>query len=335
MRYVILVLLIFSLTGPGLAQDPGWPREKSNAGGSITYYQPQLDAWKDFKQLEARMAVSIRPKGGQPTVGVVYIQATTDANTETRNVLLSNVQITSTKFPSLDAAGSAAMDQLVRSFLMPGASINISLDRLLADMEVIKNPPPSVAALKNDPPKIFVSYQNAILLLVEGEPVRVPIEKTNLEFVVNTNWGLFFDKSASQYYLLNEKQWLTSSALQGPWTATTKLPAEMSKLPDQPNWVDVKKAIPPTATTSDAPKVFYSTTPAEIISFKGQPKYAKIPDTQSFLRHEYREQSLSTRRREPILFPGFGAVVPVEESRWAVDLRFYRLARRLREDSCE
>ena len=279
MRYVILVLIICSLACPGFAQDPGWPREKSNAGGSVTYYQPQLDAWKDFKQLEARMAVSIRPKGGQPTVGVVYIQASTDANTETRNVLLSNVQITSTKFPSLDAAGSAAMDQLVRSFLMPGASINISLDRLLADMEVIKNPPPSVAVLKNDPPKIFVSYRNAILLLVEGEPVRVPIEKTNLEFVVNTNWGLFFDKSASQYYLLNEKQWLTSSALQGPWTVTAKLPAEMSKLPDQPNWIDVKKAIPPAAPTSYAPKVFYSTAPAEIISFKGQPKYAKIPDT--------------------------------------------------------
>jgi hypothetical protein len=280
MRYVIVVLLICSLTCPTFAQDPGWPREKSNAEGSIIYYQPQLDEWKDFKQLEARMAVSIRPKGGQPTVGVIYVQATTDANTDTRNVLLSNVQITETKFPSLDEAGSAAMDKLVRTFLTPGASINISLDRLLADMEVIKNPPPSVAAVKNDPPKIFVSYQNSILLLVEGKPVRVPIEKSNLEFVVNTNWGLFFDKSASKFYLLNEKQWLTSAALEGPWTATTKLPREMSNLPDQPNWADVKKAIPPAATAGGAPKVFYSTTPAEIISFKGQPKYAKIPGTQ-------------------------------------------------------
>ena len=280
MRYAIVVLLICSLTCPTFAQDPGWPREKSNAEGSIVYYQPQLDEWRNFKLLEARMAVSIRPKGGQPTVGVIYIQATTDANTDTRNVLLTNVHITETKFPSLDEAGSAAMDKLVRTFLAPGASINISLDRLLADMEAIKNPPPSVAAVKNDPPRIFVSYQNSILLLVEGEPVRVPIEKSNLEFVVNTNWGLFFDKSASKFYLLNEKQWLTSAALEGPWTTTTRLPREMSNLPDQPNWADVKKAIPPAATTGGTPKVFYSTTPAEIISFKGQPKYAKIPGTQ-------------------------------------------------------
>src|ERR1700721_4432550 len=71
MRYAIAVLLICSLICPTFAQDPGWPREKSNADGSIVYYQPQLDEWRDFKQLEARMAVSIRPKGGQPTVGVI------------------------------------------------------------------------------------------------------------------------------------------------------------------------------------------------------------------------------------------------------------------------
>ena len=141
MRYVIVALLVCSLTCPSFGQDPGWPREKSNADGSIVYYQPQLDEWTNFKQLKARMAVSIRPKVGQPTVGVIYLQAATDANTDTRNVLLSNVQITETKFPSLDAAASAAMDKLVRTFLMPGASINISLDRLLADIEVLKNPP--------------------------------------------------------------------------------------------------------------------------------------------------------------------------------------------------
>ncbi|MFY9729271.1 MAG: hypothetical protein WAK24_01590, partial [Candidatus Acidiferrales bacterium] len=112
MRYVIVALLVCSLTCPSFAQDPGWPREKSNADGSIVYYQPQLDEWTNFKQLKARMAVSIRPKGGQPTVGVIYLQAATEANTDTRNVLLTNVQITETKFPSLDAAASAAMDKL-------------------------------------------------------------------------------------------------------------------------------------------------------------------------------------------------------------------------------
>jgi len=138
-----------------------------------------------------------------------------------------------------------------------------------------------VASVKNDPPKIFVAYGNAILLLVDGKVVQAPIEKTNLEFVVNTNWDLFFDKSSSKYYLLDEKKWLTATSLGGPWVATTKLPDDISKIPDQPNWADVKKAIPPSTTFGgNVPKVFYSSDPAEIITFKGKPVYAKIPNTQ-------------------------------------------------------
>ncbi len=283
MKSLAAVVLTFCLVTASFAQDIGWPREKSNAGGTIVYYQPQLDEWTNFRELTARMAVSIKPATGQPTVGVVYLHARTDADLDTRNVVLSQIEITSTKFPSLDQAGAAAMDQLVKTFLStPPATINISLDRLLAELEENKPESEPVVPVKNDPPKIFVSYSaNAVLLLVDGEGVRAPIANTNLEYVVNTNWDLFFDKTSSKFFLLYKKMWLTAAALEGPWTATTKLPADLSKIPDQPNWADVKKAVPPPADAGGpVPKVFYSNAPAEIITFNGSPVYAKIPDTQ-------------------------------------------------------
>jgi hypothetical protein len=113
MKTLTAVVLTLCLISASFAQDIGWPREKSNADATIIYYQPQLDEWKDYRQLDARMAVSVRQKTGQPTVGVVYLRARTDANLETRNVVLSHVEIISTKFPSLDQAGAAAMDKLV------------------------------------------------------------------------------------------------------------------------------------------------------------------------------------------------------------------------------
>jgi len=58
MKYFLAILLMASAMGVSAAQDVGWPREKSNAGGTIIYYQPQLDEWKDFRRLEARMAIS-------------------------------------------------------------------------------------------------------------------------------------------------------------------------------------------------------------------------------------------------------------------------------------
>ena len=168
-----------------------------------------------------------------------------------------------------------------KTFLSPSAIINISLDRLLADLELNHQPSVPAAPVKNDPPKIFVAYGSAILLLIDGKLVQAPIEKTNLEFVVNTNWDLFFDKSTKKYYLLDGKKWLTATSFDGPWAATTKLPADISKIPDQPNWADVKKAIPPPAGRGgDVPKVFYSSDPAEIITFNGKPVYTKIPNTQ-------------------------------------------------------
>lgn len=77
----------------------------------MVYYQPQIDDWKDFKQLNARTAVSLTPAGGQPVVGVVSFTLQTSADMDNHNVLLSSPRITSTYFPSLDQATAAQMDQ--------------------------------------------------------------------------------------------------------------------------------------------------------------------------------------------------------------------------------
>src|SRR2546427_7678572 len=131
MKTLVAVVLIFCLVSASFAQDLGWPREKSNAGGTIIYYQPQLDEWKDYRQIDARMAVSIKTKTGRPAVGVVHLRARTDANLDTRNVVLSHLEITSTNFPSLHQARRAALDQVVMTFLAPPATLNIPLLRFL------------------------------------------------------------------------------------------------------------------------------------------------------------------------------------------------------------
>ena len=58
------------------------------------------------------------------------------------------------------------------------------------------------------------------MLLVDGEPVLAPIEQLDMEFVVNTNWDLFYDKKTKNYYLLTDKTWLSAPALTGPWAVT-------------------------------------------------------------------------------------------------------------------
>ncbi|APC14439.1 hypothetical protein BLL42_01305 [Pseudomonas frederiksbergensis] len=258
--------------------DPGWPREVVRDGATLTYYQPQIDDWTDFKQLTGRMAINITPPGGKPQVGVVTLQTHTDVDIDSRNALLSNPQIVSTAFPGADQATSQKLDQLVREFLNPQASLTLSVDRLVASVESKKAPP--VAEVKNDPPAIFVSYGPAILLVVDGEPTLAPIQDSDLSFVVNANWPLFTDNASHQYYLFTGQSWMTSTDPKSGWAETKVLPATMSKVPSDPTWADLKPYIPPPkAQKTKAPGVFFSSAPAELIAFGGQPVYAPIPGT--------------------------------------------------------
>ena len=259
-------------------EDPGWPREITDQGNTLVLYQPQVDVWTNFRELDWRMAFSLTPAGGQEAVGVATLHSNTEIDNDDKMVLLRDLKIVNTNFPSLDPQTAAKMAQLVHTFLPP--TVHISMFRLIAS--VPENKLASEVSLKNDPPQIFVSYQPAILLEVDGEPVRTPIENTQLEYVLNTHWRLFFDKSQSAYFLLVGQHWLRSSDLRGPWSAAATLPKEMLTLPGQTQWEDLKDVLPAAATSANAviPQVFYSERPAEMILFDGQPSFVQIAGTQ-------------------------------------------------------
>jgi len=276
---VVFLLLLLLPVLPVAAQDQGWPRTITKPGGTIVLYQPQVDDWKNYQQVDARMAFTITPTGGKQHVGAMTVQMQSSTNVADHTVLLSDPKITSTYFPSLDAATTAQMDTLVRSFVNPSATMNISLDRLAASVQ--KREAPKAADLKNDPPTIFISMKPAILLLVNGAATTAPIANSKIEFVVNANWPVFVEKGKTTYYLFDSKGWMTANGLDGTWTPTAKLPKDMDKVPLNQNFTTLKPFIPPPASSTGAyPVVYYSSTPAEIVVFNGQPQWTAIPGTQ-------------------------------------------------------
>jgi len=261
----------------GAPADPGWPRQRTNQNGSLVYYQPQIDAWTNFKELTFRMAFLLTPKGQKEIVGVIEAQAQTDVNMDDRSVLLRDFKINEVKLPGLDPAKASQVDQAVRSFLPPGHTVVMALDRLVASVE--KSQAPATVQVQNDPPKIFVSYTPAILLDIDGEPTRAEIADTNMGFVVNSNFPLFFEKGGANYLFTGE-QWLKSPVLEGPWAPVANLPKDMTKVANDPQWAQMKKPILSPSAKGKPPTIFYSNKPAEVILFQGQPNYANIPGTQ-------------------------------------------------------
>ncbi|PYI99208.1 MAG: hypothetical protein DMF00_11425, partial [Verrucomicrobia bacterium] len=264
---------------PASAQsgNSAWPREKYSNGTRLIVYQPQVDDWTNFQDLSWRMAISLTPKTGKTAVGVVEMKGNTNIDNVAKLVTITNPEITGTYFPSLDKATAEKMEQLFKTFVPP--TFSISLHNLIASTP--KKEVPAGVQLNNEPPKIFVGFQPSILLSVNGEPVLSEVPNTNLKFVVNTQWPLFFDESNSTYYLAVGQQWLMANSLEGQWSATKKLPPDFSKVPQDKQWSALKQFIPPAANPKGAtPNVFYSDKPAEVILFDGPPVYAQIPDTQ-------------------------------------------------------
>ena len=88
----------------------------------------------------------------------------------------------------------------------------------------IASPGAATVPVQNNPPAIFVSNTPAILLNVDGEAKRADIAGTNLGFVVNSNFPLFFEKeSPKDYYLFTGEQWFKSTSMEGPWCSGAEI----------------------------------------------------------------------------------------------------------------
>jgi hypothetical protein len=72
-----------------------WPREITKNGNRLTFYQPQVDAWTEYRQLDGRVAVVLTPAGAQSVTGMITLQAQTDTDLDERTVVIHDIRVTS------------------------------------------------------------------------------------------------------------------------------------------------------------------------------------------------------------------------------------------------
>jgi hypothetical protein len=244
----------------------------------VLLYQPQVESWKDYKLLRARMAVALRIGGsGNTTLGAVTLEGDTQTAAGEGKVRVSNIRIVEGRFPALTPGESDRLLNALRS-RMTKEDVVVDLERITAYLdraETALTPAP----LKSDPPRIFVSTRPAVLLLIEGPPVWAAVAGTDLSYAVNTNWDLL--RSGTTHYLRFEQSWLTAPAPAGPWTPVSTLPPAFQRIPaGDPNWDDVRRAVPGKPLPAGAaPRVFVSEIPAEMILLDGEPELEAIPGT--------------------------------------------------------
>ena len=261
--------------------DRGWPRAYATPSGEhILLYQPQVASWADQRHMVAYAAVSYEAKGAtKPALGSVKVEADTKVALSERLVSFSDFRITESNFPSVPREQVREVVAEIDK-AMPDDDRVIGLDRVLASLDRSQILPKEAEGVKADPPVIFFSETKALLVNLDSEPIWSPIKENDLKFAVNTNWDLFEHGPTKTLYLRNDDTWLKAADLKGPWTPAGTLPESFKKLPSDDNWKDVKAALPGRKVASDkTPKVFVSSTPAELILLKGKPIYEVVAGT--------------------------------------------------------
>jgi hypothetical protein len=263
------------------AVDGGWPRAYSTpTSGRILVYQPQVASWDGQRHMVAYAAVGYEAKGAtKPALGSIRIEADTKVAVSDRLVSFAPMRITEANFPTLEKEQVREVTTEIDKSI-PDEERVIALDRVLAHVDKSQILPKNAEGVKAEPPKIFYSEGPAVLVNFDGEAIWSPIRENDLKFAVNTNWDLFQHDPTKTLYLRNEDTWLKATALDGPWTPAGKLPDSFGKLPADDNWKEVKASLPGKKLAADkAPRVFVSTTPAEMILVKGRPVYEPVEGT--------------------------------------------------------
>ena len=278
---LLAVALAIGAAAMARAQAPepsaAWPNHITVEGASVTVYQPQAITWPDHKTLTARAAVAITPPHAKaPVLGTVEVSLDTNTDLATRTVFLSDPKLDSSRFPALDTGQAAQLEDKIKAALPHLHMRPVPLDSVLLSLK--ETPEVKPVEVDNTPPVIFHSQTPASLVVFDGEPVLAPAGHSGLSFAVNTNWGVFSD--GKQWYLLNNGIWFVAPAATGPYAPTTKLPPAFNALPNDANFADERRHIPPRAAdAAHPPIIFASTKPAEIIVTAGPPQFAPVEGT--------------------------------------------------------
>ncbi len=175
-RLVLLTtVMIFASAAVGVA-DEEWPREIETAQGLVVLYQPQVDVLEG-DILSARAAVSIKPKGqDEPIFGAAWLEARIDTDLDTRTVILDEVRVPRVRFQGATDEQQQELTDLLTAEI-PTWDIELSLDELMASLEIAERQSLAATGFDDSPPVILFTDEPTVLISIDGEPRLQELER--------------------------------------------------------------------------------------------------------------------------------------------------------------
>ena len=276
-RLIALTLIaLTSLTGIGNAQSDEWPREIETERGLVVLYQPQVDTLEG-DLLSGRSAVSVKPTGkDEPIFGAAWLEARVATDYDERTVDLIDVTVPRVRFQGATDEQQQELTALLSSEI-PTWDIVMSLDELMASIEIAEKQSLAASDFDDSPPTILFTDEPTVLVSIDGEPQLRELENTGVQAVANTPFLVAQDPGNSDRYYLyaGADSWYVAGAIKGPWKSTTKVPKAIKQLEPEDEEID---AVDEEESPKDPPKIKVVTESTELIVTDGLPQLVAIGD---------------------------------------------------------
>jgi hypothetical protein len=277
--FLLPLTALLSVASTSFGQEQ-WPQTLNASDGSIIrIYEPQPESFKG-NILKGRAPFSVSKPGdtAEPQFGTFWAVATVETDKDTRTV-----HILSVKVPNLKLARDSddSKINILRGELeagIPRLNLDLSLDVLLASLDMSTEENSLSKGLSTAPPKIIYDNQPSLLILIDGDPMLQHNKEWDLDAVVNSPYTIVKDDKT--FYLYGARHWYTAPAATGPYSYARKVPHKLEKVQksvDNANNTDA--AYEDSATIADTiiSRIIVSTQPAELIQTRGDPLWTPIP----------------------------------------------------------
>lgn len=279
---ILFVLLACSFIQLRAEEVNTWPRKIEKGDATIVIYQPQVESLT-ANTLESRAAVSVtNEEYTSPVFGAMWFDCRISTDRDDRTVDLLDLKVSAAKFPDIEEDKILKLSALLEEEI-PKWDLELSLDYLLADLELEEVQAELAENLNNTAPEIIFASSPTNLIMVDGDPRFEKIEKTSYERVVNSPYFIVRDTRNSKYYINGAGNWYISDNFDR-WEATEKVPGKLEKIAEEAMGQEETGAVSPgeEAEVKDddvVPAVVLRTGPAELLQSDGEPEYESLEGT--------------------------------------------------------
>ncbi len=282
-KYFGLISLFLCLMSASFITDEetsdNWPREINSDEGTIIIYQPEIESLVDDK-MESRSAVSVTTKDNpNPVFGAMWFDCRISTDRDERIVTLLDLKVVATNFSDLEEAKV----EKIKSFIekeVPKWEMEMSLDEILAGMELDGSQASEDEMLNNEAPEIIFKSSPTALIYIDGNPIFKKIEESDYEYVVNTPFFIVKDTKSGLFFLRGGEYWYSSNNVSDNWKHTTNVPYKLVEISDESfEEIDDSEDVFESHENLLPPQIVVRTKPAELLQSNGKPEYSTVRNT--------------------------------------------------------